>query len=279
MLNKFIVKPIGLILSALLIFLTFCKNSKYSETDIKGLVNIKIDAKKKEIKTFGDIEPINDSIVNAIDYLNPISLSQLSVKEKKQKFIDLLLPVILISKEKYKRELMLVESLSSKDSLTEVEKEVLAELIKTYKAKDVEDLKIRLKTHPTSVVLAQASIESGWGTSRFFTEANNIFGVWSFNPNDPRIPTLSKRNGKHMYLYKYKTLSESVDDYFKLLATRAPFEKFRKERAITNNPYKIVEYLNGYSERGEEYVKDLKAQIKYNNFTKYDSYRLNLNDN
>ena len=34
---------------------------------------------------------------------------------------------------------------------------------------------------PTSIALAQAAKESGWGTSRFALEGNAIFGQWTWN--------------------------------------------------------------------------------------------------
>ncbi len=199
---------------------------------------------------------------------------RLSVKEKKQKFIDLMLPIILSVKEEYKQNLDWVKSIEKKKKLSKVEKERLNALMKEFRAKDIKDLEERLVTHPTSIVLAQASIESAWGTSRFFKEANNIFGVWSFNPNDPRIPTKGSRNGKKIYLYKYKSLRESIYDYFKLLATRDVFEQFRKERLKTQDPFVLVNYLDKYSEQGQKYVETLKNQIRHNNFTRYDRYSL-----
>ena len=62
---------------------------------------------------------------------------------------------------------------------------------------------MRLKTHPTSIVLAQAAIESGWGSSRFYKEANNVFGVWSYSENEPRIKAMEDREGKSVYVKKY----------------------------------------------------------------------------
>ena len=41
--------------------------------------------------------------------------------------------------------------------------------------------KIRLDIIPTSIALAQAAKESGWGTSRFALEGNAIFGQWTWN--------------------------------------------------------------------------------------------------
>ena len=270
----FHLKTISLYLVGFLTFFTFCdtKQEVKAEKQLNALERINI--QKKHIISYKDIEPINDSLVKPIDYLNVISLNNLPVKEKKQYFIDMILPAILIAKEEYRERLEWVNRATSVDSLSNDDKQILANMMKTYRAKNVNDLKIRLITHPTSIVLAQASIESGWGTSRFFVDADNVFGVWSFNKSDPRIPSLSTRYGKHMYLYKYSSLSESIDGYFKLLATRLPFNTFRMERSKTNNPYKLVEYLSDYSELGEEYVEALKTQIRHNNFTRYDHYHI-----
>lgn len=267
-------KPISLLFCGFLTFFTFCDSQQDANANKQFNALKKIKIQKKHISSYNDINQINDSLVKPIDYLNVISLKSLNIKEKKKYFISLILPAILIAKEEYRERLDWVEHASSLESLSDNDKQILSGLMKTYRAKNIDDLKLRLITHPTSLVLAQASIESGWGTSRFFTEADNVFGIWSFNEADPRIPSLSTRNGKHMYLYKYNSLSESIDDYFKLLATRTPFSDFRKERAKTNNPYKLAEFLSDYSELGEEYVQALKTQIRHNNFTKYDSYRI-----
>ncbi|RLD90910.1 MAG: hypothetical protein DRJ09_02780 [Bacteroidetes bacterium] len=271
--NIFSIKAVSIYLVGFLAFFTFCdsKQNIKAEKQLNALERITI--QKKHINTYKDIEPVTDSLVKPIDYLNVISLKSLPVKEKKKYFIDLILPAILIAKEEYKERLEWVNHAASLDTLSPGDQQILTDLLKTYRAKSVEDLQLRLITHPTSIVLAQASIESGWGTSRFFVDADNVFGVWSFNDSDPRIPSLSTRNGKHMYLYKYSSLSESIDDYFKLLATRSPFRAFRNARAKTNNPYKLVEYLTDYSELGEEYVAALKTQIRHNNFTRYDYYQ------
>lgn len=254
-------------------FLTFCNNKNSSATgDLDKLIEINI--LKKSINNYNDIEIVNDSLVKPIDYLNVISLKNLPVDRKKQLFICLNLPAILIAKEEYKERLAYVNKITLKKNMLPRDSIILNKLMKMYRANTVENLKSRLVTPPTSIVLAQASIESGWGTSRFFIEANNVFGIWSFNKNDPRIPSLSTRNGKHMYLYKYESLSESIDDYFKVLSTRQPFSEFRKMRLKTNDPNVLVQYLSNYSELGEEYVKALKTQIRHNNFTKYDNYKI-----
>ena len=47
---------------------------------------------------------------------------------------------------------------------------------------------------PTSIALAQAAKESGWGTSRFALEGNAIF--WSMDLEWPRIAPLDRESNK-----------------------------------------------------------------------------------
>ncbi len=235
--------------------------------------NIEIITKK--IKSIDDIESITSNLVNPVDYKNVLSLADLPIKEKKAKFIDLVLPAILISKYEYQQKLEKVKAISLKSAPDEKEQEYLVQIMEEYGSDDLKDLEKRLITHPVSIVLGQASIESGWGTSRFFIEGSNVFGVWSFDSNEPRIKTQGTRNGKHIYVKKYSTISESINDYFGILAKGGPYRDFRNIRAKTDNPYKIIKHLDQYCELGEKYVTKLKNQIKYNKFDKYDTYKIN----
>jgi len=230
----------------------------------------------KRIRTVRDIEPIDSSLVVPYDYKNVISLDDLPVAEKKQKFFDMLLPAVLVAKTDILYLQNKVKKLTGKDtaSLSRKNKRFLKKLLKQYKAKSIKDLILKLDTHPTSIVLAQAAIESGWGTSRFFLEANNVFGIWSFSTKDDRIAAGSTRDGKVTYLKKYPTLSHCIEDYFLIIA-RGPYGKFRYERSVTNDPYRLIPYLDNYSELGETYVERLRKVISSNRLTRYDHYRIN----
>ena len=56
-----------------------------------------------------------------------------------------------------------------------------------YQADSLDALLIKVDTIPVSLALAQAVIESGWGTSRFAYEGNALFGqyVWGKNNVGP----------------------------------------------------------------------------------------------
>ena len=128
-----------------------------------------------------------------------------------------------------------------------------------------------LKPHPKSIALAQAAIESGWATSRFFVEANNVFGIWSVNKNEPRVAANHKRaNNKTVFLKKFRTIKESVRAYYMLLSRGKAFKEFRKIKLQSDDVFEIVKKLDKYSELGELYTQGLSRIIRYNNLLKYD---------
>ena len=113
-------------------------------------------------------------------------------------------------------------------------------------------------------------MESAWGTSRFFVQANNIFGVWSFNKDEPRIAASEKRGNKTVYVKKYASLDDSIRDYYRVLARGAAFAEFRKLKMKSSDPHALVKKLDRYSERGAEYGNELSSMIRYNKFDSYD---------
>ena len=224
-----------------------------------------------------DIRPISNP-VNAYVYTKAIDLSELDVQNKKQAFINIMLPSILIAKYQLEEDRIKVLALEKKrDPLSDEEERYLANLKKDYKCHTSKELLLRLSTHPTSIVLAQAAIESGWGTSRFYKEANNVFGVWSYSENEPRIKAMEDREGKSVYVRKYDALPESIISYFKTIA-RGPYSEFRAAREKISEVSVLISYLEVYSELRDEYVKRLDQLIQYNKFEKYDSYRLKMSD-
>jgi len=147
---------------------------------------------------------------------------------------------------------------------------MIDKLKKEYKATSNEDLLQRMKPHPKSIAIAQAALESAWATSRFYREANNLFGVWSKNKNDARIAAGKKRGTQTIWLRKYETIEESIKDYYKTIARSKAFKEFRKLKMKTDNPHTLVKKLDKYSEIGAEYGKSLSSVINYNKFYLYD---------
>ena len=228
----------------------------------------------KPIHTPDDIEALTPPLIKPVAYTRVSTLATLEVSTKKQKFFDMILPAVLISKQRLeeKRErLAEIEAMATPDTKS---KAWLKAQLKRYKAQDIKQLKVKLADHPTSIILAQAALETGWGTSRFFLEGNNIFGVWSFNPKEPRMRASQTREGKPIYVKRYGSLIEAVDDYFVTIARGGPYREFRKARIQTNDPLKLIKHLNYYSEIGDEYVSRLRSLINRNKMVRFDNYQL-----
>ncbi len=241
------------------------------------IVDEKILTVNKKIKTPEDIKIFTSQTVEPINYTNTISLNKLQISEKKQKFFHMMLPAILISKAnlKIKRERVLYLMDMPIQHMDEDDIDFLETLYKKYKTTDNRKLANRLKTHPVSIILAQAAIESAWGESRFFKKGNNIFGMWSFSKNEPRIKALGNRNGKAIYVKKYANISEAIDDYFVVIG-RGAYKSFRKQRNITDNPLVLVNYLVNYCEL-DNYPSKLKKFIVNNKLRKFDKFELTAN--
>ena len=239
----------------------------------------KIFVEYKSINSVKDIISVEDSIVKPVLYSSVISLENLPVEQKKKKFIDMILPSVLLSKYNLDKEKSKVAALN--DQLNAIgyiepaDSVYLEQLMQEYRANSLDELEKKLTTHPVSIVLAQAALESGWGTSRFFLEGKNIFGVWSFSATEKRMKAAHGRNGKSIYVRKYDDFSESIHDYYKTIARVGAYRHFREKRIDSNNVYELISYLNRYSELGYTYVRRLESVIRKNNLTRFDHYYLN----
>ena len=226
------------------------------------------------IDSLSEIVTIHDSLVKPILYRNISGLDQLPFYQAKAKFISAILPSILVAKHQLHNTKMKIEKLRAKSTWTKSDTVYYHEAKRRYKAKNIDDLINRLITLPNSVVLAQAAIETGWGESRFFIQASNLFGIWSYDEKESRIAAGKTRSDKTIYLRSYDDMSGSITDYFDVLARHHAYKKLRDARLSTSNPYVLANHLKNYSERKDWYTRQLKRVIRQNKLTKYDSYRL-----
>ncbi|MDI3322993.1 glucosaminidase domain-containing protein [Pontibacterium granulatum] len=232
----------------------------------------------KPIHSPDDIEALTPPLIKPVAYTRVSTLATLEAGTKKQKFFDMILPAVLISKQRLEDKrgrLAKIETMATRDTDSEL---WLQQQFKRYKAKDINQLKVKLADHPTSIILAQAALETGWGTSRFFLEGNNIFGIWSFNPREPRMRASQTREGKPIYVKRYGSLIEAVDDYFVIIARGGPYREFREARIQTNDPLELIKHLHYYSEIGDEYISRLRSLINRNKMIRFDSYQLQTAD-
>ncbi len=219
--------------------------------------------------------PEKEPVLRAMPQAGPSVAPQpaagpLSIEEKKRRFIAKLLPAVKKVKKTLDREYEKALSLSKKAHLDTKERRWLQEKLDTYNVKGIPCLLRRMHTHPVSLVIAQAALETGWGKSRFFKEANNVFGIWSYHKNEPRIPASKTRGDKTIYVRKFASLEEAIFEYYKMIAGGYAYADFRKARMKTDNPFKLLRHLRHYSELRDEYVARLYYVIRANKLYSYD---------
>lgn len=137
------------------------------------------------------------------------------------------------------------------------------------------ELLIRVDIIPTSLALAQSANESAWGTSRFAREGNNYFGQWCFKKGCGLVPSL-RPDGEIYEVAQFDSVRASVSSYFRNINTHAAYRQLREMRAQLRSENKVIagsllaNGLASYSERGEEYINELKAMIRINDLSKWD---------
>ena len=211
----------------------------------------------------------------------PRDLDELqSTKLKKETFIKIVLPLIVAENERIiaDREKLLV--LSNKKFTTDLEKQWIRQKLLEYKVKkgNLKELLVRMDIIPTSIALAQAAKESGWGTSRFALEGNAIFGQWTWSGQG--IAPLDRESNKNHKILKFPILRASVKAYQNNLNTHKSYSKFRQKRNILREKKKkiagleLTETLNNYAQTGSEYTKILNQIIRQNRLTDFEPVKL-----
>ena len=87
------------------------------------------------------------------------------------------------------------------------------------------------KRVPIEMLVGQAVLESGWGTSRFAKEANNLFGIRVFKSTAPHLLPLGVEKWQGWGVRVFETKCDSVKEYIRLLNEHPAYEDFRKMRA------------------------------------------------
>ena len=220
--------------------------------------------------------------------VKPISLTVLpheikkieDSKKRKDLFIQIILPLVIEENNNIKLDRKKLFSILNKSKNTKKEKNWLNLKFKQYGVvnKDLPTLKIRMDEVPTSMAIAQAAKETGWGTSRFAQEGNALFGQWTWSGEG--IKPSNADGGSTHKVMKFKVLQASVKAYQRNLNTHSSYRDFRSARAELRDQGKkldsmiLTEYLDKYAQTGKEYVKVLQQIIKQNNLTDFDDAKL-----
>ena len=127
----------------------------------------------------------------------------------------------------------------------------------------------------SSVVIAQAICESGWGQSKIMMKANAIFGIkatssWKgkvYNANTQECYDGVSYTNITACFRAYDNLQESISDYFDLILGLSRYSK-----AInTNSPLECITAIkNGGYATSPTYINTIMSIINSNDLTKYD---------
>lgn len=128
---------------------------------------------------------------------------------------------------------------------------------------------------PVSLALAQAANESAWGKSRFAKEANNLFGIWTYDESQGIVPRKREAGKKHL-VRKFASVGESVRYYMLTLNSHPAYAELRAIRAEMRDKgqapdgHTLADGLTRYSAKGDEYVRTIQAMIQRFNLAGFD---------
>lgn len=215
----------------------------------------------------------------------PGDLDRMAVPaERKALFLRIMLPLVLTVNEEIAAEraqlLALAGRIAAGASLTGEQSDVLAALARRYRvrpgdpAEDVATLLGRVDAMPPSLAVAQAALESGWGTSRLAREGNALFGerTWTEAGLEPLQPLPGARHRAR----SFDGLLDAVRAYALNLNSHPAYDGFRRARAAARSAggppdgAALARHLTRYSELGAAYTGALRRLIRANRLDRLD---------
>ena len=209
----------------------------------------------------------------------PEEIKKLEGVERRKFFIRLILPIVLLENEKISAEHDEVMSHASKKDWTPEDTALISKVAEKYniidEGQDISALpeeekeKIRyfldhkIRPVPPAIAVGQAALESGWGTSRFVFEGNNLFGHVSPDPTKGLKPKNWSGNQRHIRIFD--SIADSIEAYMLNLNRNRAYNKFRwYRRTHPGNLSKMAEGFDKYAIIKEAYVGRLQSvMFKY----------------
>jgi Bax protein len=214
-----------------------------------------------DVRSTGHVQPI---FIRRID----TDLSVLPAPERKSAFLRMILPLVARENDRIRADRRkLIDGKAPKGLFARY----------LVASGDVEALKRRVDIIPASLVLAQAALESGWGTSRFALEGNNLFGMRTY---DEKAQGLAPAGATGFKVMSFDSLGTGVAAYMANLNTHRAYRKLRAARAAMRRTGKLIagqaltSWLTGYSEIPEKYGALLRELISRERLAPLDNVRI-----
>jgi Bax protein len=201
---------------------------------------------------------------------------------RKSEFVAYMLPFVEEENLKVSSMRQKLKPMKSSDLRTDEEIDWLKQIGRKFRVSTdeisqglVDQLMLRIDQLPPSLVLAQAAVESAWGTSRFARKANNIFGHWCMTPGCGIVPEGRPESASYE-VHKFESVQQAVHRYFMNLNTNRAYAELRRIRAChrlegesLSGPV-MAGGLLAYSGIGMDYVELLRDLIRVNDWAAMD---------
>ena len=188
-----------------------------------------------------------------------------------QAFLNVMVPLITQENSRIMADRQRLQSILSATTPAARDREWLDSKIEQYQARDARDLLKRMDIIPASLVLAQAAIESGWGTDRLAQQHNSFFGQKAWTPRG------TARGAQGERYASFESPTHSVRSYMRNLNTHRAYQQFRDTRANMRargrapRGFELAATLTSYSTRGTDYTRQVQALIRSRNLGRYDN--------
>ena len=211
----------------------------------------------------------------------PDSHVGLPVKQQKESFVAIILPLVLAANEEISQRRSAIRRAAKAGDRPGLERWAKLYRVNTD-AKSIAELEadilIRADQVPVSLALAQAAIESGWGTSRFARQGNALFGQWAWQASAGIKP--AEASNSRAVVRSFPNLFGSVRAYMHNLNTHPSYATFRDRRHLlrgrqrADRGFQLANFLDSYAEIGTAYVDKLQTLIRSNDFGRFETARL-----
>ena len=205
-----------------------------------------------------------------------------NVTQKKHAFFSFLYPRIVLANTRILIQRQYLETLERKSTLAKSEilwLEQEAERLRVDEEPGSDAMFVqlgkRLDVIPPSLILAQAANESAWGTSRFARQGNNLFGQWCFTKGCGLVPQ-GREAGKQHEVAAFRSPYLSIQSYIQNLNSHPSYQLVRNLRSEARSGGQfasgmwLAAGLISYSERGKEYISEIRSMISFNKLSDYD---------
>lgn len=191
-------------------------------------------------------------------------------KTRVDTFTRVMLPAIDAQNSHIKAQRAALLQLSKAKRYTPEQQQWINDMMAQYHADDLQDLLKRVDIIPRSIALAQAAIESGWGTDPKTQKANVFYGQKTWSKTDGVEGPYGERYAG------FESPEAAVKAYMKNLNTHDAYEKFRDQRAQLRRAGKdisgkhLIHSLDKYSTLGKKYTSNVNNIITSKGLDKLD---------